>query len=72
MVSDALSVDAWTGRTGFVHNGVVEDFKDLSNYQVYACGAPIVVESAKLAYTGLGLPQEEFYADSFTSALDRI
>ena len=72
VVSDALSVDAWTGRTGFVHNGVVEDFKDLSNYQVYACGAPIVVESAKLAYTGLGLPQEEFYADSFTSALDRI
>jgi CDP-4-dehydro-6-deoxyglucose reductase len=51
---------------------VVEDFKDLSNYQVYACGAPIVVESAQSAYTKLGLPSEEFYADSFTSALDKI
>ena len=72
VVSDAQASDAWTGRTGFVHNGVVEDFKDLSNYQVYACGAPIVVESAQSAYTKLGLPSEEFYADSFTSALDKI
>jgi len=72
VVSDALESDAWIGRTGFVHNAVVEDFKDLSNYQVYACGAPIVVDSAKAAYAALGLPQDEFYADSFTSALDKV
>ena len=72
VVSDALAGDAWTGRTGFVHNGVVEDFKDLSNYQVYACGAPIVIDSAKAAYATLGLPADEFYADSFTSALDKV
>ena len=72
VVSDALQSDAWTGRTGFVHNAVVEDFKDLSNYQVYACGAPIVVDSAKAAYTKIGLPADEFYADSFTSALDKV
>ena len=72
VVSDALQSDAWTGRTGFVHNGVIEDFKDLSNYQVYACGAPIVVDSAKAAYTQIGLPADEFYADSFTSALDKV
>ena len=72
VVSDALESDAWIGRTGFVHNAVVEDFKDLSNYQVYSCGAPIVVDSAKAAYAALGLPQDEFYADSFTSALDKV
>ncbi len=72
VVSDALESDAWSGRTGFVHLGVMNDFKDLSNYQVYACGAPIVVDSARAAYEKLGLPADEFYADSFTSALDKV
>ena len=72
VVSDALAVDAWTGRTGFVHQAVLQDLPDLSGYQVYACGAPIVVESAKAAYTTQGkLPEDEFFADSFTSEADK-
>jgi hypothetical protein len=47
VVSDALPEDAWTGRTGFVHQAVLQDFADLSGHQVYACGAPIVVDSAR-------------------------
>lgn len=73
VVSDALADDAWTGRTGFVHSAVLQDFPDLSGYQVYACGAPIVVESAKAAYTTQGkLPEDEFFADSFTSEADKV
>jgi CDP-4-dehydro-6-deoxyglucose reductase, E3 len=72
VISDALPQDGWTGRTGFVHQAVLEDFPDLSGHQVYACGAPIVVESAREQYTALaGLPAEEFFADSFTSAADK-
>ena len=72
VVSDALPEDGWTGRTGFVHRAVLQDFPDLSGYQVYACGAPIVVDSARAAYTGpAGLPEEEFFADSFTSEADK-
>jgi CDP-4-dehydro-6-deoxyglucose reductase len=72
VVSDALAEDAWTGRTGFVHQAVLQDLPDLSGYQVYACGAPIVVESAKAAYTTQGkLPADEFFADSFTSEADK-
>lgn len=70
VVSDAQSEDNWQGRTGFVHAAVLEDISDLSGYQVYACGAPIVVSSAREAYAKAGLPAEEFYADSFTSAAD--
>jgi len=44
---------------------------DLSGHQVYACGAPIVVDSARADYTAAGLPADEFYADSFTSAADK-
>ncbi|MFY8179845.1 MAG: CDP-6-deoxy-delta-3,4-glucoseen reductase [Limnohabitans sp.] len=71
VVSDALAEDHWTGRTGFVHAAVLQDHADLSGYQVYACGAPIVVDSARAAYTQAGLPADEFYADSFTSAADK-
>ncbi|MBV8620397.1 MAG: CDP-6-deoxy-delta-3,4-glucoseen reductase [Curvibacter sp.] len=72
VVSDALPEDAWSGRTGFVHQAVLDDFADLSGHQVYACGAPIVVESARLAYSAeRGLPAEEFFADAFTSEADK-
>ena len=72
VVSDALPEDGWTGRTGFVHQAVMDDFSDLSGHQVYACGAPIVVDSARDAYRAhRGLPEEEFYADAFTSEADK-
>jgi CDP-4-dehydro-6-deoxyglucose reductase len=72
VVSDALPEDGWTGRTGFVHEAVLQDFPDLSGHQVYACGAPIVVESAQRDYVArAGLPADEFYADAFTSEKDK-
>jgi len=72
VVSDALPEDAWPGRTGFVHRAVLEDFSDLSGHQVYACGAPIVVDSAKRDFGAqAGLPAEEFFADAFTSEADK-
>ncbi len=72
VVSDALPEDGWTGRTGFVHRAVLQDFADLSGHQVYACGAPIVVESAHADFVAqAGLPDEEFFADAFTSEADK-
>ena len=72
VISDALPEDAWTGRTGFVHKAVVADFPDLSGHQVYACGAPIVVDSARAEFVRTcGLPEDEFYADSFTTEADK-
>ncbi|QDL36843.1 CDP-6-deoxy-delta-3,4-glucoseen reductase [Rhodoferax sediminis] len=72
VISDALPEDGWSGRTGFVHKAVLEDFPDLSGYQVYACGAPIVVDSARADYTRLaGLSADEFYADAFTTEADK-
>ena len=72
VISDALPEDGWTGRTGFVHRAVMQDLPDLSGHQVYACGAPVVVESAQRDFVAqCGLPAEEFYADSFTSEADK-
>ncbi|MEO8856332.1 MAG: CDP-6-deoxy-delta-3,4-glucoseen reductase [Burkholderiaceae bacterium] len=72
VISNATPEDAWTGRTGFVHRAVLENFPDLSGHQVYACGAPIVIDSARKDYVELaGLPAEEFYADSFITEADK-
>ena len=73
VVSEALPEDRWTGRTGFVHRAVMEDFPDLSGHQVYACGVPVMVDSAKKDFTAkCGLPEDEFYADSFTTQADLV
>jgi len=69
VLSEPLPEDAWTGRTGLVHQAVLDDFPDLSEYQVYACGAPLMVEAARRDFTlQRGLPPNEFFADSFVSA----
>ncbi len=71
VISDAPPEDQWTGRTGFVHRAVIEDFPDLSTYQVYACGVPVMVDAARRDFTALcKLPEEEFFADSFTTQAD--
>ena len=71
VISNALPEDNWTGRTGFVHHAVMRDIPDLSRCQVYACGVPIMVESAKRDFIAkCKLPEEEFYADSFTTQAD--
>jgi CDP-4-dehydro-6-deoxyglucose reductase len=71
VVSDALPEDGWQGRTGFVHAAVMQDFPDLSGFQVYACGAPVMVDAARLDYVEqCKLPAEEFFADAFTTEAD--
>ena len=71
MLSEPRAEDAWPGRTGFVHEAVMADFPDLSGYQVYACGAPAMIDAARRDFTQLrGLPADQFYADSFTYAAE--
>jgi CDP-4-dehydro-6-deoxyglucose reductase len=71
VLSEAPASDNWSGRTGFVHRAVMEDFPDLSGHQVYACGAPVMVEAAHRDFTSkCGLPDEEFFSDSFTPAAE--
>ena len=73
VISDALPEDQWNGRTGFVHKAVMHDLQNLSDYQVYACGAPIMVEAAQRDFVSeCKLPNEEFFADSFTSEADLV
>ena len=71
VLSEPAADDAWSGRTGLVHRAVIDDFDDLSGYQVYACGGPAMIDAARRDFTTLRrLPPEEFFADSFTYAAE--
>jgi CDP-4-dehydro-6-deoxyglucose reductase len=71
VISDGLPEDNWCGRTGFVHQAVMDDHPELKDFQVYACGAPVMVNAARNDFLAkCELPEEEFFADSFTSAAD--
>lgn len=72
VLSEPRADDHWAGRTGLVHQAVMADLPDLSSHQVYACGVPIMVDSARRDFVArCGLPADEFYADAFTSEADK-
>jgi CDP-4-dehydro-6-deoxyglucose reductase len=51
----------------------MQDLPDLSQYEVYACGAPVMVEAARRDFVHLcRLPEDQFLADAFTSKADVI
>jgi CDP-4-dehydro-6-deoxyglucose reductase len=71
VLSDPLPEDNWQGRTGLVHEAVLADYRDLSGHQVYACGAPAMVETAHTAFTTQRkLPEDEFFSDAFLFSKD--
>lgn len=56
---------SWNGRKGFVHAAVLEDFTHLNDFHVYACGSPLMINSAKETFIAKGLDESHFYADIF-------
>lgn len=62
-------MENWSGRSGLVHQAVLEDHPSLAGHQVYACGAPGMIEAAKRDFVVFSaLPSDEFFSDAFTYA----
>ncbi len=72
VLSEPQSEDNWTGRTGFVHAAVAADYPDLSGYDVYMSGPPVMINAAKAAFAVQGLPAEQLFYDSFEFAPDSL
>ncbi len=70
-VIEDTSDDRDGARHGLVHRVLLEDFPDLSDHQVYACGAPPMINAARNDFLAHQLPEEEFFADAFSFAADR-
>ena len=64
--------DTWGGRKGFVHQAVMDDHNDLSNFEVYASGPPQMITAATETFTKKGLNPDNFYFDSFDYSSDSL
>ncbi|WP_455201635.1 CDP-6-deoxy-delta-3,4-glucoseen reductase [Kaarinaea lacus] len=65
VLSDPRQGDDSAIRTGFVHEAIIEDFPDMSQYDVYASGPPIMVYAGKEAFEKCHLSMEHYYSDAF-------
>jgi NAD(P)H-flavin reductase/quinol-cytochrome oxidoreductase complex cytochrome b subunit len=68
VVSAPEPQDGWQGRTGLVHEALLQDFPDLSQYAVYACGSVPMVQGARPALIAHGLSESYCYSDAFVPA----
>ena len=65
VLSDQKEEDNWTGRTGYVHAAIMEDYADLSQYEIYGSGAPEMVYAGRDEFVKNGLDLDFYYSDAF-------
>jgi len=70
VLSEPLADDDWQGETGFVHETVLKEVPDMSAYEVYTCGPPVMIEAARSRFPAAGLDPDRLYFDSFDYAED--
>ncbi len=70
VLSEPSPDDAWDGRTGLVHAAILADFADLSGFQVYAAGPPVMVKAGREAFLTRGLDPANLFSDAFELAHD--
>ena len=64
--------DYYTGRIGYVHQAVLQDHADLSEYQIYASGPPAMIKAAQEDFPSAGLNPALLYFDSFDFSVDTL
>ncbi len=58
----------WQGRTGLVHEAILQDYPQLDGYQVYACGSPEMIDAARAPFIAKGLAGDQYFFDKFSIA----
>jgi len=61
-------IDSWQGRAGWIYQVIHEDFDDLRNIQMYACGSPTMVHGTLDQLEKLGLSEANMHSDVFSYA----
>ena len=65
VLSEPKAEDNWTGRTGYVHNAIMEDYADLSQYEIYGSGSPVMVYAGRDEFIKNGLDLSHYHSDAF-------
>lgn len=70
VLSRSAPEDQWEGRTGYVQEKVLEELPNIAEFDVYACGLPEMVLTARKLFVERGLDPEHCYSDAFEWAKD--
>ena len=65
VLSEPKPEHGWQGRTGLVHEAILQDHERLDEYQIYACGSPGMVEASRAPFMAKGLPKDQYFSDAF-------
>jgi len=68
VMSTPLPEDGWHGRTGWVHEAVLDDHPSLAGVDVYAAGPPPMIAVIQELFPAQGLPAGRLFFDSFEFA----
>lgn len=60
----------WSGRRGWVHESVLADHPDLSGFDIYMAGPPVMIFAARDAFRAAGALDEHMFSDAFEYAKD--
>jgi CDP-4-dehydro-6-deoxyglucose reductase len=60
----------WQGERGFVHEAVLHDHPDMSPFDLYMSGPPVMIFAARDAFAAAGLDRERMFSDVFEWAQD--
>ena len=65
VLSEAKEDDNWSGRSGYVHNAIMEDYPDLSQHEIYGSGSPAMVYAGRDEFVKNNLDLDHYFSDAF-------
>jgi CDP-4-dehydro-6-deoxyglucose reductase len=68
VLSEPMAEDDWSGATGFVTDAAVQQYPDMSGYDVYMSGPPPMVQAGHALFMQHGLDESRFFSDAFEYA----
>ncbi|MDP2808857.1 MAG: FAD-binding oxidoreductase [Rhodocyclaceae bacterium] len=65
VISEPEPGDTWNGRTGLVHEAILQDFPSLGGHEIYACGSVRMVEAVFPHLKAQGAEEGMCFSDAF-------
>jgi NAD(P)H-flavin reductase len=65
VISEPQPGDGWSGRTGLVHEAILQDFPSLGGHEIYACGSVGMVQSIFPFLKNQGAEDGMCFSDAF-------
>jgi CDP-4-dehydro-6-deoxyglucose reductase len=65
VLSEPKEEDSWMGHSGYVHEAILADHADLSSFEIYAAGPPVMVYAGRDHFPAQGLDLQHYISDAF-------